>query len=353
MKIQFICFFLTLFSIISGNPIDRFNNWLSEHKIQFNEDSILPHLFENWLHNDKYIDQINAKNLTYKLGHNHYSGMNSDEFSSFMNFEENNNYFAKYSPTNNLRGFVDVSLNTDYTFSSSLPSSIDWRTKNVVTPVKDQGQCGSCYSFSNTGALEGIYALTSGKLLSFSEQQIVDCSTIKNKGPNMGCNGGQIGLTMDWIGNNGGLCLEDDYVYISGETKTAETCKKTCSPIHNSKIISHADISISDNDMMTALSKQPVAVAIEADQKDFQLYKSGVFVGECGTNLDHAVLLVGYGSMNGNDYYIMKNSWSTSWGDKGYMYLGKGIDPNTGKTYNNGNGQCGVLMAGSYPVLSS
>jgi len=344
MKIQFIYFFLTIFNIIFANPIERFKNWLELHKIQFKDEIILPHIFENWLSNDKYIDYVNSQNLTYTLGHNHFSGMSSFEFSNFMNFQQNNNYFSKSNLLNNLRGSDSYYLENPF----SLPTSVDWRTKNAVTPVKDQGQCGSCYSFSNTGALEGIYAITTGNLVSFSEQQIVDCSTIRNKGPNMGCNGGQISLTMDWIGDNNGLCSEIDYPYISGETKTAETCQKKCSPITASTIISHIDVAPnSDNAMMTALTKQPVAVAIEADQKDFQLYKSGVFSKACGTNLDHAVLLVGYGP----DYYIMKNSWSSSWGDNGYMYLAKGTDANTGKQFNDGKGQCGLLMQGSYPVI--
>ena len=97
--------------------------------------------------------------------------------------------------------------------------------------------------------------------------------------------------------------------------------------------------------MMTAISKQPVSIAIEADQREFQLYKSGVFTGVCGTKLDHGVLVVGYGSENGNDYYLVKNSWAESWGDAGYIKLGRG--PN----YNNGDGQCGILLQGSYPVL--
>ena len=104
-------------------------------------------------------------------------------------------------------------------------------------------------------------------------------------------------------------------------------------------------MSVVENDegMMTALSMQPVSVAIQADQMDFQLYKSGVFTGKCGTTLDHGVVLVGYGtdSETGLDYYILRNSWGTSWGQNGYMYIGRGIDPETNKPYNNGDGQCG------------
>jgi len=101
----------------------------------------------------------------------------------------------------------------------------------------------------------------------------------------------------------------------------------------------------SDDAMMQALSKQPVSIAIEADQREFQLYKTGVFTGTCGTKLDHGVLVVGYGSLDGRNYYKVKNSWSTSWGDSGYILLGRGPE------YNNGDGQCGILLQGSYPVI--
>ena len=103
--------------------------------------------------------------------------------------------------------------------------------------------------------------------------------------------------------------------------------------------------------ILTALEKQPVSIAIEADQRAFQLYASGVFTGSCGTTLDHGVGLVGYGNLNGIDYYILRNSWGESWGLNGYMLIGKGNDPATGKPYNNGAGQCGLLMEGSYPIV--
>jgi C1A family cysteine protease len=322
--------------------INKFKNWLDEFEIKFRNEHHLVHIFENWLNNDKFIELTNSQNLSYTLGHNPYSGLNSDEFSELMGFKTNQEYLNLRGPISEIvEETVDV---------SSLPQSVDWRTKNVVTPVKDQGQCGSCWSFSSTGALEGAYGVKYGSLLSFSEQQLVDCDFIKagTGGRNLGCNGGEMDSTLQWIGKNGGLCLEKDYPYVSGTSKTEGTCQKTCSKISDSTVKSVTYVTVnSDTAMMTALAKQPVSVAIEADQMSFQLYKSGVFSGTCGTNLDHGVLLVGYTE----NAYILKNSWSSSWGDNGYIYLGRGNDPATSKPYNNGNGQCGVLMQAVYPNL--
>ena len=322
--------------------INKFKNWLDEFEIKFRNEHHLAHIFENWLNNDKFIELTNSQNLSYTLGHNSYSGLNSSEFSELMGFKTNQEYL-------NLRGPISETVE-EIVNVSSLPQSVDWRTKNVVTSVKDQGQCGSCWSFSSTGALEGAYGVKYGNLLSFSEQQLVDCDFIKagTGGRNLGCNGGEMDSTLQWIGKNGGLCLEKDYPYVSGTSKTEGTCQKTCSKISNSTVKSVTYVTVnSDTAMMTALAKQPVSVAIEADQMSFQLYKSGVFTGTCGTNLDHGVLLVGYT----DNAYILKNSWSSSWGDNGYIYLGRGNDPATNKPYNNGNGQCGVLMQAVYPNL--
>lgn len=326
--------------------LDRFKDWVVKHNMQISDDNQFDRMFNNWIDNDKYIEYINSLNKTYRLAHNKYSGMNQQEFRELMGFKTNYEELRQY-----LRG---SSKNYSTEQVGAAPSSVDWRTKDVVTPVKDQGQCGSCWSFSNTGALEGAYALKYGKLMSFSEQELVDCSNFKNGGPNMGCNGGQISQTMDWIGKNGGLCTESDYPYTSGVTQSGGTCNsKSCTVVSGTKVASHTDVAPnSDSAMMDALAAQPVSVGIEADQRAFQLYSSGVFTDSCGTNIDHAVLLVGYGHDDASnlDYYILKNSWGTTWGDQGYIYLGKGTD-RAGKTYNGGKGQCGVLMMGAYPNL--
>ena len=352
--LKLISFVVSLFAIANSqlshsdsSVIERFRNWVDEHRIQARDDHHLAHMFENWLSNDKFIFETNAKNLTYTVGHNAYSGMNSDEFAEFMGFRANQELFAKGSGF--LRGSVPTIEQGDIIDLESLPTSVDWRTKGVVTSVKDQGSCGSCYSFSSTGALEGIYAITNKNLVSFSEQQIVDCDNGLTK--SHGCNGGLMTQVFEFIEKNGGLCSEDSYPYVSGTTQKAGTCQTSCKSVSGSKISTYTEVKVnSDNAMMTALAQQPVAVAIEATT-DFQLYKSGIFTAKCGTDLNHGVLLVGYDSQNGLDYYILKNSWSSDWGMDGYLLLGKGNDPATGKPYNNGAGQCGVLGMASYPSL--
>ena len=230
------------------------------------------------------------------------------------------------------------------TNNSNIPLSIDWRLYDVVNPIKDQGQCGSCWSFSTIQALESASAIKYGKLYTLSEQELVDCDNIHDHG----CNGGLMNNAFSWISKNNGICSSTDYPYISGTTKVSSKCQKSCKNQPNTDIINYIDIPInSDSAMMTALAQQPISIAIEADQRSFQLYSSGIFTATCGTNIDHGVGLVGYTS----DYYILRNSWGASWGINGYMLIGKGIDPSTNKAYNDGAGQCGLLTSGSYPVL--
>jgi C1A family cysteine protease len=332
--------FALLCASVSGTLLERFYQWAETHKINLSDHEFL-HLYMNWKNNDKIIEETNAKNLTYTLGHNAFSGMSSAEFADYMKFDIHRQMFESNIRLPSLRGEVDVAV----------PSSVDWRADGVVSPIQDQGQAGTCYTFGTSCAVESALAIKTSKLIKMSEQQIVDCSTIKNGGPNMGINGGQIAPTFTWIGKVGGLCTEQEYPYVSGTTKETGTCQKSCSKVAGSDVQSVVNVKAnSDNDMMNALSKSVVTIAIEADQSSFQLYKSGVFTGSCGTNLDHAVALVGYGIMNGLEYYILRNSWGTSWGSSGYMYIGKGNDP-SGKPYNGGKGQCGLLMEASYPIL--
>jgi C1A family cysteine protease len=319
--------FLSAFS----RPLDLFDLWLSRFNIHVRDPLHRDELFFKWSNNNDYINHINSQNLSYSLAHNQFSAMDSFDFSLFLNAF--NKPFILSSSVFDAH-FIDI---TD---------SIDWVQLGAVTPVKDQGQCGSCWSFSSTGALEGVFFNKFGKLVSFSEQQLVDCDNFKNGGRDHGCNGGLMDYAFNWIYKNGGLCSEYDYPYVSGQTQSSGSCLKTCPLVDGSQIISFTDVAPSDDlAFVSALSLNPVSVAIQANQPDFQFYKSGVFTGNCGTNLDHGVLAVGFGSLNSLPYYKVKNSWSSDWGDNGYILLARGDQ------FNDGDGQCGILLQSSFPSL--
>merc|ERR1711904_222097 len=213
------------------------------------------------------------------------------------------------------------------------PSSVDWTTQGVVTPVKNQGQCGSCWSFSATGAMECNYAIKHGPLTSLSEQQLVDCSKAEG---NMGCNGGLMDYAFKYAEGTA-METESQYPY-KGRQGTCHA-QGGALTVKDFKDVTPK----SPSALQAAVAEGPVSVAIDASSILFQLYHGGIMHLFCGTSLDHGVLLVGYGTEDGKDYWMLKNSWGTTYGENGYVRLlrGKG-----------GAGECGLLSQPSYPVVS-
>jgi len=273
--------------------------------------------------NLNFIESTNRLNLCYKLAMNKFGDLTHEEFKMQMNKyrhgdKKRSNQLHRYNPR------------------SDLPDDIDWRKKNVVTPVKDQGQCGSCWAFSAIGSTEGAHALATGKLVSLSEQNLVDCSS---KEGNFGCNGGLMDQAFKYIIQNKGIDTEESYPYKA----TDGQCQFSNSTI-GATLTSYIDIAQGSEDSLkdAVANVGPISVAIDASQKSFQFYSSGVYYDEkCSSSqLDHGVLVVGYGKEVDKDYWMVKNSWGTMWGMQGYIMMAR-----------NRNNTCGISTASSYPKV--
>jgi C1A family cysteine protease len=304
---------------------DTFSEWKAAHGKQYSatEEAFRAVVFAK---NLERVQRHNAHGQDWSMGLNEFADLTSEEFAA--------RYIGGYRADRKSVNEVDTSLLR--VSPEGLPASVDWTTKGAVTPVKNQGQCGSCWSFSTTGSIEGVTEIATGQLVSLSEQQLVDCS---GKYGNMGCNGGMMDAAFKYVIAEGGLCSESAYPYRGADgICKADQCEKVAT------ISSYKDVPAdSDDAFMAAIAQQPVSIAIEADQLAFQFYSGGVLTGRCGDNLDHGVLAVGYGSLNGKDFYKVKISWGASWGEAGYVLLGRGSS--FGKA-----GQCGLLSQPSYPI---
>ncbi len=325
-----VLFLLSVCSVAMATEWSSFMNFVRLYNKEYRSLEHFTSKFHTFVENAKFIREYNSQSncleecipANVTLGENYFMDLSTDEFKLYHGLE---------SP---------VKSTSCSAFSSTgiLPSSVDWRKENAVTPVKDQGQCGSCWSFSSTGSMEGAWAINKGNLVSLSEQQLVDCSYGLKYG-NLGCNGGLMDSAFQYAIDNGGMCTEDSYSY----TASKGTCEK-CTPVVT--ISGCVDVTANNEvALANAVAIGPVSVAIEADTKVFQFYKSGVITdSSCGTNLDHGVLVVGYGTEGTTDYWIVKNSWGSSWGENGYVRIQK-----TSST--NSKGMCGIAMQPSYPVV--
>ncbi|XP_077587764.1 cathepsin L.1 [Stigmatopora nigra] len=265
---------------------------------------------------------------SYRLGMTFFADLENKEYKQMVSGGCLRNFNASIPSGGST--FLPLPLEAD------LPQNVDWRKKGYVTGVKDQKQCGSCWAFSTTGSLEGQTFRKTGKLVSLSEQQLVDCS---GKYGNMGCMGGLMDQAFQYIQQNGGIDKEESYPYEAEGGKCrfdAANIGATCSGF--------VDVKKGDEGGLkeAVATVGPVSVAIDASQESFQLYESGVYdEPECSSSeLDHGVLAVGYGTDNGRDYWLVKNSWGSQWGDKGYIRMSR-----------NKRNQCGIATSASYPLV--
>ncbi|KAH6804889.1 senescence-associated gene 12 protein [Perilla frutescens var. frutescens] len=312
-----------------ASMVARHEKWMMENGRVYKDESEKAKRFDIFKENVEYIESFNeaAAARPYKLGINKFADLTNEEFKASRNGYKV--VTSNPSSSSKLSSFR-------YAIVTAAPASIDWRTKGAVTAVKDQGQCGCCWAFSAVAATEGINQLTTGNLVSLSEQQLVDCDTSEDQG----CNGGLMDYAFEYIISNKGLTTESNYPYEGVDG----TCNMKKASSDAAKITGYEDVPAnSESALLKAVASQPVSVAIDASGSDFQFYSSGVFTGQCGTELDHGVTAVGYGTASdGTKYWLVKNSWGTSWGEKGYIRMERDIGA--------AEGICGIAMEASYPI---
>lgn len=277
--------------------------------------------FRIFQQNMKKVKEMIDHGINYTVGLTKFSDLSAEEFRAL---------YVSALPTRNNSSRHVVHLDTD-----NLPDQIDWRVKGAVSEVRNQGFCASGWAFAAVGALEGLNFLKNGKLKTFSEQQLIDCS---GKYGNNGCKGGFEYYGYSYVADNGIESLKD-YPYKAVDMYCRYDASKV---VFQNKGLAH--IAVNDPDQIAAaLVNQPVTVAVEADRDPFQFYISGVLDSvDCGTNLNHALVAVGYNNKNSQPYWILKNSWGPDFGESGYIRILK--------TSTKEPGICGVAADPSYPT---
>jgi len=296
--------------------------WMHKYGKSYTSDEFQSR-FSIFKQNMDYVRDWNAAESSTVLGLTYFADLTNEEYRSIY-------LGTHFDGTERLKNALPFNL------EAPLADTVNWVNKGAVTPIKNQGQCGSCWSFSTTGSTEGAHFLKTGNLVSLSEQNLMDCS--KSYGNN-GCNGGLMDDAFKYIIANKGIDTESSYPYTAA---TKFDCKykaaDSASTLSNFKdVTSGSETALADAAKIT-----PISVAIDASHNSFQLYTSGVYYEPAcsSTQLDHGVLVVGYGSDNGSDYWIVKNSWGTTWGMSGYIWMSRNKDNN-----------CGIATMASYPIV--
>eukprot|EP01129_Flabellula_baltica_P007893 TRINITY_DN30_c1_g1_i4.p1 TRINITY_DN30_c1_g1~~TRINITY_DN30_c1_g1_i4.p1 ORF type:complete len:338 (-),score=98.90 TRINITY_DN30_c1_g1_i4:46-1059(-) len=304
---------------------ESFKQWMSLHNKNYLNDAEYMYRLSVYRDNLEFIEEHNRQNKGFTVAINQFGDMTASEFGDLYN-----NYLMPVNKTISKDVHVADPLR-------EMAATVDWRTKGVVTAVKNQGQCGSCWAFSTTGSTEGQHALATGKLVSLSEQQLVDCSDSYG---NNGCNGGLMDNAFRYIIANKGIDTEASYPYTARAEWFCYFKKENVA----ATLSSYKDVqSGSESALQSAVeSIGPISVAIDASHSSFQFYSSGVYYESAcsSTQLDHGVLAVGYGTLDSSDYWIVKNSWGASWGQNGYILMAR-----------NRNNNCGIATAASYPKV--
>jgi C1A family cysteine protease len=288
----------------------QFAAWVKKNNKQYETGHIFAK-FATFKENVELIRRHNAGNHSYTMGVNLFADMNREEFKAFV-----------HSMPPKIPAATTMYKRPAHLVGAA-PQEIDWRDKGVVTPVKNQGQCWSCWAFSTAGTLESWHAIKNGgpsALVSLSEQELVDCANDQC----YGCSGGWPYKAMEFVEQNG-LCSESGYPY---EGQDQPCAMSQCTPVIKPGDLTGYTQMATEDDMTTALLDGPISVLVEADQAAFQFYQSGVMDDpSCGTQIDHAIINVGLSMSQGaNGYWIVKNSWGASWGDNGYIMIARDVN---------------------------
>jgi C1A family cysteine protease len=303
----------------------QWQSFLATYNRQYASVAEYQHRFAAFCDNLDIITQHNSQPSTYELGVNEFSDLTFEEFS------------ARY-----LRPVPNAQCSHKFGKRSGIkaPDEQDWVEKGAVTKVKNQGSCGSCYAFSAISAVEGWLAIHHEDLTDISPQMVVDCSS---KYGNQGCNGGFMDYVFNYVAGVHGICSEADYPYKG----VVQKCKNCTVVPHTDELTGWEAVKTDDEEaLLEASAEGVISVAIQATSS-FQSYKKGVYTGPCGTNLNHGVTLVGYGTdeKSSKTFWKVKNSWGPGWGESGYIRMARGMTAP--------HGICGIATCASYPVAKN